>query len=161
MSGIDFDFSELMELAADLESAPEALPKHLGKALGTTAKKVKKSAQEKVGKRAKPWRRAAGGIDYEVEGFSGTTSGMSAEIGYNKDTEVGKLGNLLEYGAPRAKKHILVKRGEITTAVKVRPEQSLPLAPGGELQAALHENEDDFVSGIEHAVADALGEARL
>lgn len=135
----EFDFSELNQLAADLESAPDTLPKWLGKAIKVTSGKVKESAQSKV-KGRKHFKQAAAAIDYEVTGFSGAVSGMSSEIGYNKDKDVGKLGNLVEYGAPNAGNQ---------------------LAPGGELQAALHENEDDFVAGVEGAVADAMREAGL
>lgn len=158
MGGVEFDFSELTKLAADLETAPDNLPKHLSKALHVTSRNVKESAQKKVRGRAKPWRQAAGSIDYDLDGFSGSVSGMSSEIGYNKDKGAGALGNLLEFGAPRAKKHILLKGGR---TVKVTPEQALPLAPGGELQAALHENEGDFVTGVEAAVSDAMREAGL
>lgn len=130
----EFDFSELDKLAADLESAPDALPKQLAKALGVTSKKVKESAQKKVRGR-KHFKQAASAIDYELSGTSGAVSSMESEIGYNKEHAAGKLGNLIEYGAPNAGNQ---------------------LSPGGELQAALHENEDDFVTGIENAVADAM-----
>lgn len=155
------DFSELHELVADLEDAPVTLPKYLRKALEVTSRNVKDSAAAKIRKRAKPWRHAAASIDYELEGWSGSTSGMTAEVGYNESKGAGQLGNLLEFGAPNAKKHILVDRAGRKRAVKVRPEQPMPLAPGGELQAALNENEDDFERGIDRAVADAMEANRL
>jgi hypothetical protein len=139
MDGVEFDFSELNELAADLESASDRLPKHLAKALGVTSKNVKESAQKKVQGR-KHFKQAAAAIDYELSGYSGAVSGMTSEIGYNKGRPAGRLGNLLEFGAPGAGNH---------------------LAPGGELQDALHENEDDFVTGIDRAVDDALREVGL
>lgn len=139
MGGLSFDFSALGALAADLESAPDALPKHLGKALGVTSRRVKESAQKRVRGR-KHFRQAASAIDYELSWYSGSVSGMSSEIGYNKDRPAGRLGNLVEYGAPRSGNR---------------------LSPGGELQDALHENEDDFQRGVEAAVSDALGEVGL
>lgn len=133
------DFSELMELAADIDSASTALPKYLAKALGVTSKKVKESAQDRVRGR-KHFKQAASAIDYELDGYSGTSSGMSSEIGYNKGQPAGNLGNLVEFGAPSS---------------------GNSLAPGGELQAALTENEGDFVRGVEAAAADAMREANL
>ena len=133
------DFSELMSLAADLEEAPDNLPKYLGKALGVTSKKVKESAAKKVSGR-KHFSQAASAIDYELTGYSGAVSGMSSEIGYNKDKAAGKLGNLVEFGAPNSGNQ---------------------LSPGGELQAALQENEGDFETGVSAAVDDAMKEAGL
>lgn len=136
---MDADFTELLSLAADLEGAPDNLPKYLGKALGVTSKKVKESAAKKVGGR-KHFSQAASAIDYELTGYSGAVSGMSSEIGYNKDKDAGKLGNLVEFGAEKANHQ---------------------LAPGGELQAALRENEGDFEIGVSAAVDDAMKEVGL
>ncbi|MCW2287036.1 hypothetical protein EDF60_1687 [Leucobacter luti] len=133
------DFSELLSLAADIDEASDKLPKYLGKALGVTSKKVKETAASKVSGR-KHFRQAASAIDYELAGYTGAVSGMSSEIGYNKDKAAGQLGNLAEFGAPNAGNQ---------------------LAPGGELQAVLTEHEDDFVAGVERAVADAMGEVGL
>lgn len=133
------DFSELDRLAADLASAPNTLPKHLGKALGRTAKRVKDDARKTVGAR-KYFKGGASAIDYELTGFSGAVSGMDAEIGYNKGRPAGRLGNLIEFGAPRSN-------------------NSLP--PGSELQKALAANREDFERGILNAVDDALREVNL
>lgn len=136
---MDADFSELLSLAVDLEGAPDNLPKYLGKALGVTSKKIKESAAEKVSGR-KHFSQAASAIDYELTGYSGAVSGMFSEIGYNKDKPAGKLGNLAEFGAPNAGNQ---------------------LAPGGELQAALQENEADFEKGVAAAADDALNAVGL
>ena len=133
------DFSELMQLATDIDEAAEALPKYLSKALGVTSKKVKDTAQQKVRGR-KHFEQAASAIDYELTGFSGAVSGMSSEVGYDKGKPAGRLGNLVEFGAPNSGNQ---------------------LSPGGELQAALTEHEDDFVSGVGRAVSDAMGEVGL
>lgn len=157
---VEFDFSEVMELAADLESAPDNLPKYLRKGLEVTARKVKNAARDKV-KGREMMSQAASAIDYELDGYSGTTSGMSAEIGYRKGFGAGALGNLIEFGAPRAREVILVKNkgGVYWLAKKGAPVKAL--APGMELQRSLHENEEDFVAGVERAVEDAMREASL
>lgn len=157
---MDADFSELMQLAADIESAPKSLPKYLGKALGVTSGKIKKDAQASVRGR-KLLGHAAGAIDYELKGSSGASSEMSSEIGYDKGKPAGALGNLIEFGAPNAKAHMLVKKGGKLVNVPVPGAPSRPLAPSHDLGNALLNNEDDFVRGVEKAVADALGEVDL
>ncbi len=136
---MDVDFGELDRLAADLGSAPQTLPKYLRKALEGTARDVKDDAVKRVGSR-KYFKGGASAIDYELSGFSGAASGMDAEIGYNKSRRAGRLGNLIEFGAPRSN-------------------NSLP--PGGELQKALTANREDFERGIVAAVDDALREVNL
>lgn len=136
---MDADFSELMSLAADIEDAPKALPKYLRKALDVTSIKVKKDAQATV-KGRKGLGHAAGAIDYELKGSSGSVSEMSSEIGYDKGKPAGALGNLIEFGAPNSGNQ---------------------LAPSHDLGNALLANEGDFVKGVEAAAADAMREAGL
>lgn len=133
------DFSELMALEADIEHAADALPKYLRKALDVTSMKVKKDAQATV-KGRKGLGHAAGAIDYELEGSSGAVSEMSSEIGYSKDKGAGKLGNLIEYGAPNSGNQ---------------------LAPSHDLGNALLANEGDFVKGVAAAVDDAMKDVGL
>ena len=153
---MDADFSELMQLAADIEAAPEALPKYLRKALDVTSMKVKKDAQGTVRGRS-GFGHAANAIDFELKGSSGSTSEMSSEIGYSKDKGAGKLGNLIEFGAPGAKKHMLVGGRNVPVPGAV----SKPLAPSHDLGNALLANEGDFVEGVSKAVSDALTESGL
>lgn len=150
------DFSELMNLATDLEAAPAALPKHLRKALEVTSVKVKKDAQETVRQR-KGLGHAANAIDYDLKGASGDASSMSSEVGYTKGKNAGKLGNLVEFGAPNAKAHML-RRGR---NVPVPGGPRRPLSPSHDLGNALLNNEGDFVAGVAQAVDDAQGEAGL
>lgn len=121
------DFSELNKLAADLGTvAGKAGPK-LRSAIEYTSVEVKKGAQQKVGKR-RHWRQAAAAIDYEVKvAASLGGSSITSEIGYDKDKPAGKLGNLVEFGAPGSPN---------------------ALTPGNELQTALHEQEADFEKGL-------------
>ncbi len=160
MAASEFDFSEVMELAANFESAPAALPKYLRKSLEVTSRKVKNGAQEKV-KRREMVAQAAPAIDYELGGSSGTVSTMSSDIGYRKGFGAGALGNLVEFGAPRAREVILVKNkhGVYWLAKPDAPIRSL--APGMELQRSLHENEDDFEKGVLAAIDDSLREVGL
>ena len=133
------EFDELMELAADIETAPKALPKYLRKALDVTSMKIKKDAQASVRGR-KGLGHAAGAIDYELKGSSGSVSEMSSEVGYNKGKPAGALGNLIEFGAPNSGNQ---------------------LSPSHDLGNALLNNEDDFVHGLERAVDDALNASGL
>lgn len=132
---VEFDFSELNLLAADLDSVPEKSGPFIRAAVEVSARNVKDDAGGRVSGR-KHFKQAASAIDYELKGFQGFGSTvLQAEVGYNKDRPAGRLGNLVEFGAPGSANH---------------------LAPGGELQAALHGNEDDFVRGLERAVDDGL-----
>jgi hypothetical protein len=122
-----FDLSGLDRLAADLTGAGNAILPFAATALGRTSMNVKKTWRGKVsGARGMPGLAAA--VSYDV-----TTSGgaVEAEIGYDKSRYQGPLGNISEYGSPTH-------------------------APRGYGAAALQENTDDFVHGINAAVGDAL-----
>lgn len=161
MDEIDADFSELIALQMDLEEVAETAGPHIRKAVEATAFDVKKDAARKVGRR---WllRQAAAAIDYELKGFQafGATV-LDAEIGYNKDKPNGRLGNLVEFGAPRAPEVILAKnkRGEKYWMPKKGTRK--PLHPGSELQGALQDNEDNFTERLDAALDDAMREANL
>lgn len=132
MAGAGFDFSEILSLAADLgDIADGDIEAPVKKALSVTSMKIKKAAQEKVRGRLQ-LGQAASAITYDVTAGGGT---IESEIGYDKGRSVGKLGNLVEFGAPGS---------------------SNSLAPGMELQRSLHEQEEDFEFGIRRAVDDAL-----
>lgn len=129
------DFSELTELARDFDSVPEKSGPYIRKAVEVSARKVKDASRSKVQSR-KYFRQAASAIDYELVGTQGAgVTVLDAEVGYNKSIDAGKLGNLIEFGAPGA---------------------SNRLAPGSELQRSLVENQDDFVNGLEKALNDGL-----
>jgi len=139
MAGVEYDFTELNELGDDILKAA-GIGQKVRKAVEVTARKVKDSTREKVRGR-RHFRQAASAIDYELIGFQGFgATVLDAEIGYNKDYAAGKLGNLIEYGAPGA---------------------SNQLAPGSELQRSLTENEDDLEQGIIRAVHDTWDASRL
>lgn len=134
---IEVDFTEVMKLADDFDKVAVGLTKLIPKAVSASAANVKEHARQAVRGRVH-FAQAASAIDYELMGYMGFGSTLvDAEIGYNKGRRSGHLGNLIEYGAPNSNNQ---------------------LAPGGELQAALAAEEDEFVMRIEAAVAQAMNE---
>lgn len=134
---IEVDFTEVMKLADDFDKVAVGLAKLIPKAVEVSARNIKDHARAAVQGR-RHFAQAASAIDYEMLGFAGFGStAVDAEIGYNKGRAAGSLGNLIEYGAPNSGNQ---------------------LAPGGELQAALEAEEDEFVIQVEAAVAKAMNE---
>ena len=132
--GINFDLSELTQLAADLGDVPDNVGPLINSAIQFTSVNVKEAAQKSVGRR-KHFKGGAAGIDYEVNTLQAFgVSVIKSDIGYNKDTDAGKLGNLIEFGAPGSKN---------------------ALAPTSDLANALHANEADFERGLKNALIDA------
>jgi len=132
---MDVDVSELDRLVADLGKVGDNTGPFVRKAVEVAARNVKNDARDAVRGR-RHFKQAAAAIDYElkgVQGFGATV--LDAEIGYDKGKGSGRLGNLIEFGAPRSNNG---------------------LAPGSELQTALKKNQGDFESGLEKAVDDAL-----
>ena len=135
--GVEFDLSELTKLSADLGDVPDNVGPLINSAIQGTSVNIKKAAQKTVGRR-KHFKGGAAGIDYEVKVVFGQL--IQSEIGYNKDTDAGKLGNLIEFGAPGSKN---------------------ALAPTSDLANALHANEADFQRGLNKALANAEKRAGL
>ncbi|MCH9836055.1 hypothetical protein K0U83_10360 [bacterium] len=161
MDGIEADFSELIELAVDLEKVADNAGPHIRKAVEATAFDVKKDAVKKVRKR-KMLGQAAAAIDYELKGFQGFgATVLDAEIGYDKDKPGGPLGNLVEFGAPRASEVRLVRDKQGKARWMPVKGTSRPLPPGSELQGALQENEDNFMERLDAAIDDTMEEAGL
>lgn len=138
--GITFDFDDLNRLAADLELASKDIGPFLDSAIKFTSVRVKRGAARKVSRR-RHFRQAAAAIDFDVKHFKGFGAHViESEIGYDKDKAAGQLGNLVEFGAPNSPN---------------------ALAPGNELVTTLHEEEPDFIRGVEKAVDDAMRKAGL
>lgn len=133
---MDADFSELMTLAADIEHGGEAISANVRKAVQVTSHKIKEDAKASVRGR-KGLGHAANAITYDT---TESRDGVEAEIGYDKGRGAGKLGNLIEFGAPNSGNQ---------------------LSPSHDLGNALLNNEDDFVHGLEKAVDDALNASGL
>lgn len=121
------DFSELMQLAADLDQGGAAVSSNVRKAVQVTSNKIKKDARASAGGR-RQIGHASGAINYDV---SESSDGVEAEIGYDKNHGAGELGAVIEFGAPN-------------------------FTPSHDLGNALLANEGDFVHGLEKAVDDAL-----
>ena len=139
---ISFDFSELTKLAADLGEVPKTAGPFIRKALEVTSVNTKKTAQASVKTGNKRFGALPGAIDFDITVKAGLGgSSIESEIGYNKDKDPGKLGNLREFGAPGA--------------------DGVPLAPHNDLLNALHENEKDFEHGLSEALKDAEKAAGL
>ncbi|MBB4072048.1 hypothetical protein [Canibacter oris] len=130
------DTSELFELARDLENVPKTAGKYIRQAVEVTARKVKDTWAESAGglKHAPLFPRS---ITYDLKGLQafGFTV-LSAEVGPDKTRPQGALGNLIEFGSIN------------------NPPQMLGLA-------ALEANSQDFIDGLNIAVADALKENGL
>lgn len=140
MDGISFNFEDLDRLAADLESVPKNIGPFLVSAIKFTSVNVKRAAQDKVKRRHRRFRGGVRAIDFEVKHFKGFgVNIIQSEIGYDKD-KGGAIGSLLEFGAPGAPNAI---------------------TPGNELARSLHENEEDFVRGVQRAEEDARKKAGL
>lgn len=122
---IEFDFSELDALTADLTRAPKVAAENVGKALRVTAHKVRDDWREPLsGSEYLPGGAAA--VSYDLKGAASLTgSALSAEIGPELKGQ-GPLVGMLEYGTPT-------------------------VGPRGYGLAALQKNEADFIDGINKA----------
>lgn len=118
---INFDFSELDKLAADLGDVSRKIRPNVVKALTVTARNVKDAWREPL----KGSAQVPGGdrtISYDV---TVTADGVEAEVG----PELGGIGaivGMLEYGTPST-------------------------GPTGYGHAALQRNEADFIKGLQIA----------
>lgn len=146
--GFDFDFSEVVKLAADLGEVPKNAGPLLNSAIQFTSRLIKDEAASSVGGSSRRWKALPRTIDYDIStgtgaslggavaGVLGLADSISSEIGYNKGKGAGPLGTVREFGANGS-------------------------APGNDLVNALHNNEGDFQKGIEKAAADAERKAGL
>lgn len=127
MSDIEFDFSDLRALQADLGRAGSQAAQNVRQAVEITARRVKDEARTLAGglAHAPHYPRS---ISYDIHiGLQQT----SAEIGPDKGGPQGALGNILEYGTSKN-------------------------APIPHLGPALKANEADFMEGLSRAVGDVL-----
>lgn len=120
---VDFDFSELNRLVADLGEAPKKSIPKIRQAVEVSARNVKDAARETAkaasGSHA---RRYPGSIDYDMK--LDTDGEIGAEIGPNLGKSQGALGFLED--APGG--------------VKAKPQHAL--------RDASKETEKDFIKGI-------------
>lgn len=128
---IDFDFSELNTLAADLADAPRRMIPNVRKAVEVTARNVKEDWKgEAKGLSGRSARAYPAAVDYDMKLDSDGSIG--AEIGPNMGKKQGTLGFLED--APGG--------------VRARPQKAG--------QKAAKKNEQDFIEGLSKAAEDAL-----
>lgn len=126
MTKIDFDFSQVRELTAAVEAAPERISPRARQAVEVAARKTKDRARE-LTSGSKYLPHLPGSIEYDM--LDGNNS-ISAEVGFERSKTQGKLGNIYEYGS-----RYFPARGPLTQAI--------------------HEQEADFVRGMSKAAEDA------
>lgn len=133
MASLDFDFSELNDLTADISNAPDITAENIAKALHVSAGKVRDDWRE-AWKGSEHVPAGVQSITYDLEGVASALlkkSVMEAEIGPELGRAAGPLVGMLEYGTPNT-------------------------GPRGYGAEALRKNEADFVEGIQKAAGDAF-----
>lgn len=121
---IEFDFSEINKLAADLGKVPDDAGKKIRQAVEVTSRHIKDAWAEKLtGENGVP--HAPRSITYELKATPGATSTLEAEIGAERGRLQAAIVTVLEFGAPGNN-----------------------LAPRGYGHGALQDNEADFVKGL-------------
>jgi len=133
---IEFDFSELNTLAADIGAVPDAVIPQVRQAVEITARHIKDDAQAYAAKGPISARSYSRSIDYEME--LDTDSEISAQIGPN----LGKYGRLTR---SIGRKPV---RGGIAAAFGFVEEGGARVAPQRNLQRAERDNLADFERGI-------------
>jgi hypothetical protein len=128
--GIQFDFAEVLKLAADLGKAPTDSGLNIRKAVEITARHVKDDwRKDLTGARGIP--HGAASISYDIKGGEAIRgSAIEAEIGPELEGQ-GSIVGLVEYGTPT-------------------------LGPRGYGAGALQRNQQDFIDGLEKAIGDVL-----
>lgn len=97
---VDFDFSEIDQLAADLGKVADNAGPNVRKAMEVTSLKVKRDWQEPLkGSSTLPALPYAITYDLTVGVGVGTTV-LESEIGFDKSRNQGPLGNVSEFGTP-------------------------------------------------------------
>lgn len=130
--GIEFDFSELRKLSADLGELAVETPNNVRKAVEVTARNVKDSWRDEAKKsdRSGSMKRYPQAISYDVKKSDGE---IEAEIGPELGKGQGSFGAIEETG--------LKYRG-------------VGIAPRGNARRALKANIEDFERGINKAAGD-------
>lgn len=131
---MDFDFSDITRLVADLADVPKKSEKHITTAVKVTALKVKQAWRGKVA--GSPGLGGiAPSINFDIKHNTVFGSDFTeAEIGADKGKAQGDLANVSEFGTP------------------FHPPRGFGLA-------ALQENIGDFEKGLGNAVDDGLKES--
>lgn len=131
--GIQFDFSEIDQLAADLGDAPRDAGKRIHQAVEVSARNVKDAWAKKLeGTEGVP--HASRSITYDLDAQPGDNRTiLTAEIGSEKGRLQAPIVTVLEFGAPGQN-----------------------LSPRGYGAGALQETQADFIKGLELAIGEPL-----
>jgi hypothetical protein len=136
--GIDFDFTDLNRLAAQLGEVPDNAGENIRKAVQVTSINIKKAWQGKIeGSKSAPGGARSIGFDLGANArlFGGGSNQITSVIG----AALGGAGSLV----------FINEFGALSTA---------PKASGA---AALAENQEDFMRGLSKALEDAERQAGL
>lgn len=133
--GMQFDFSDVLRLAATLDEAPAAASRKIRQAVVVTARHVKDDWREPL-KGSVTVPGGAASVSYDISGGEGIRAEeIVAEIGPVLAGQ-GPIVGMLEYGTPST-------------------------GPTGYGAAALEKNQADFQRGLEIALEQAEREAGL
>lgn len=134
--GIEFDFSQLDQLTADLGEVAADVGPNIRKAVEVTSLNIKKAWQEPLkGSSTLPGLPYA--ISYDISTVQDVGgSVIKAEIGFDKNKSQGPLGSISEFGSPT-------------------------ITGRGYGLKALEANEGDFVKGLEIATERAEKDSGL
>lgn len=100
MSGIEFDFTELNRLTADIAEAPRSAANNVRKAVEVTARHVKDGWKGRV-EGSEGLEGLSRALSYDITGGSGIRAdSIEAEIGFDKSRGgQSPLGNISEFGS--------------------------------------------------------------
>lgn len=133
----DDDFTELLELAAEIQSAPPETAPFIEKAIEVSARHLKDGWRSRAQISRYYPKTYAAAIDYDMHGFAGFGGGeIYAEVGPKLHTTPGASAGFLEEGG-----------GGVAGP------------PHHAGRDALEAVEGDFYKGIEIALADGLAKA--
>ena len=99
MSG-DFDFSEVFDLAADLDRVPDELREQSAKVTKRALQNVKDETRATVSGHP-TWKRIAHTVNYDMAGNARFSEG---EVGYDDEGQ-GELAGIYEFGSARRAPH--------------------------------------------------------
>jgi hypothetical protein len=127
--GIQFDFAEVLKLAADLGKVPADSCPNIRKAVEVTARHVKDDWRKELTGGRIP--HGAASISYDIRGGEAIrSSAIEADIGPELEGQ-GAIVGLVEYGTTN-------------------------FGPRGYGAGALQRNQQDFIDGLEKAIGDVL-----
>lgn len=127
MTDLNFDFSEIDKLAADIGKVADGSGRKIRQAFEVTSRNVKDEWAKKL-QAEKGLPHAPRSITYDIKATPGSSSVIESEIGAQRGRLQAPIVTVMEFGAPGNN-----------------------VAPRGYGRAALQDNEADFIKGLELA----------